>query len=242
MKEFLLACFFVLGSFYSADLTTTSAATAQYEYACILLPNTYLYAAEDPDTGLFVLPQTYYVKVLETGVTHCYVEYAAETDYYRAVRGYCLTSELYFVDFLPERTFVNYTFSLTYKLEGFTGSMVSSGFLSELSRTCAYYGDYRIGSSDYCYVYMDGQFGYVPKPTGVSYPLNYDYLAPEPTEETDPDETKASAGFLTEETLKAVKIVSIAVLSVLGVLTIYLAIRLNAKRKPPQPARDWYEE
>ena len=51
----------------------------------------------------------------------------------------------------------------------------NSSFLTEITLSCVYYGDYRVGSETYCYVLRGEEFGYIPKPSGFSYDPNTEY-------------------------------------------------------------------
>ena len=50
-----------------------------------------------------------------------------------------------------------------------------SAFLTQLKISCAYYGDYTIGSQTYCYVLRGDEFGYVPKPADFTIERNGEY-------------------------------------------------------------------
>ena len=70
---------------------------------------------------------------------------------------------------------------------------VGGGFLDEITATCTYYGDYKIGSKTYCYVLRGDSFGYIPKPETLVYERNPEYeehlVTEPPVEELLPDQT-----------------------------------------------------
>ena len=194
-------------------------------YACVLSEGTYLYAEQSEESGLFLIPNTYYVRILEQGAEYSYVEYAADSGLYKAVRGYCKSEALTPVDFTPARPFVNLTVSLTYRLEG-TSALVG-GDLALVTVEAAYYGDYTVGSAQYCYVCANGKFGYVPRPE-ISYELNDDYLPEAPPVSAETQD------------------VSVSLYILIGALCLWLVfillLSLRPAKKQRAPDNDWYEE
>ena len=141
-------------------------------YACILSPDTYFYAAKSEKSGLFILPQTYYVKILSTADDFCKVEYAADDGVSKKLTGYCKTSELTFVDYTPQTPYFSYTFNLTYYADA---EQKDSPLLDQITLTCVYYGQYTIGATTYCYVLRGDDFGYVPLPDSFQFVTNPEY-------------------------------------------------------------------
>lgn len=150
----------------------TSAPTAG-DYACILSDDVFFYASADGKRGLFLLPKSYYVRLLEYRSDYCKVEYQTDGGNAKRVAGYVQTSALTFVDYVPSRPYLYYTFDLHYKIED--AEQTASSFLTEITLTCVYYGDYLIGSERYCYVLRGDEFGYVPKPLSLSFEENTEY-------------------------------------------------------------------
>lgn len=167
-----------------ATLTTATLTTASAEsstYACVLSKETFLYAEQNENTGLFLIPCTYYVRVTAMGSEFCAVEYQTNSAEYRAVQGYCKTNELHFVDFTPVRPFVYYTLDLTYRLADGGSVLTGENMLTEWTVRAAWYGEYKIGSAVFYYVYANNQFGYVPKTEEVYFEQNTDYEPSSPT-------------------------------------------------------------
>lgn len=160
------------------------------DYACILRDDVYFYADKSERKGLFLLPKTYFVKLLSVNADYCQVEYGSLNAPTKPLIGYCKTEALTFVDYTPTTPYFLQTFDVTYKLDGLTGAP----FLTEVTKTCAYYGNYVVGSTVYCYVLQDGKYGYVPKPDAFYVPENreyYDRLQPnEKDEETETEQPK----------------------------------------------------
>lgn len=255
MKHFILwailpiyflitALLFPFSAFTSANFTPTYAQAASANssvnadlplpgsYACILSDSTFFYSSADGRRGVFLLPKTYYVRLLEYGMEFCKIEYLSDEGEYKKLTGYARTAELTFVDYVPRLPYLYYTFDLSYRIGN--SELNDSSFLTEITVNCVYYGDFLIGSEAYCYVRRGDTFGYVPKPITLSYTSNTeyaDYLAAQallsaPDDETDSQETMD----------KNTSPVQIAILVVVCLLVPLLAALIL---KPPK--RPFYE-
>lgn len=175
LLTFTIACIFALLSALSAPLKVFgSAATPKSgEYACVLQENAFFYSAPDERRGLFLLPATYYVKLLEYGEEYCRIEYLYDGENVKKLLGYAKTSALTFVEYTPVQPYFSYLFEVRYRIE--ENGLTDSTFLNEITLTCAYYGDFKIGSETYCYVLRGGTLGYVPKPANLTIPKNTEY-------------------------------------------------------------------
>lgn len=151
-------------------------------YACVVEDYAYFYASPDESTGLFLLPTTYYVRLLDYGETLSRVEYFYDGATAKKLVGYAKTSALAFVDYVPVTPYFYYTFDLRYSIGDVT---VGDGFLGEITATCTYYGDYNVGSKTYCYVLRDDVFGYVPKPSDLRVKENLEYATYLENQKTD---------------------------------------------------------
>ncbi len=152
---------------YPPTLPTTG------DYACILSNGTFFYATPDENQGLFLLPATYYVRLLDYGSEYCRVEYLYDDSQTKKLVGYARTNELTFVDYIPVRPYFYQTFELSYRIDDTL--VTDSTFLTEITISCTYYGDYKIGSKTYCYVLRGDSFGYVPKPLTLVVRENTEY-------------------------------------------------------------------
>ena len=189
MKKFIcVLCGFLLCVHTLFPLAANPATSARAEgentdpvYACALSHDVYLYAEENENSGLFLIPYTYYVKVLSSGLEYSYVQYSTNTPPYQAVYGYCKSEQLQFVDFTPERPFLYQTIDVVYRLEDYADFFKEDDVFSTMTVSYAYYGDYTVGSSTYWYVCLNGQMGYLPKTADITYELNEDFrpLSPE---------------------------------------------------------------
>ncbi len=143
------------------------------QYAYIHADNAYFYTAQNENSGLFVLPKTYFVKLLSTQSDYCRIEYLYDSEYTQKLTGYAKTSDITPVDFIPNEPYLYFLFDARYTVDG--SSAEEDGFLDQITLTCAYYGDYPIGSKTYCYVLREGSFGYIPKPVDLCYAENHEY-------------------------------------------------------------------
>ena len=107
--------------------------------------------------------------------------------------------------------------------------------VSEITVTCAYYGDYRIGSKTYCYILRGDSFGYIPKPADLTYDENPEYeerlsqnVSGETTDSTDDEEQSGSTSPA-----------QIAILIALCLLVpVLAALILKPPRRPPYEQED----
>ena len=148
-------------------------ATTTGEYACVLVETAFFYASPNEQSGLFLLPASYYVKVLNYGEDYCQIEYLFDGDKVKKLIGYAKTSTLTFVEYTPAEPYLYHLFDVVYRID--EDSLNNSAFLNEIRLTCAYYGEYKIGSKTYCYVLRDGAFGYIPKPSSLRIPYNTEH-------------------------------------------------------------------
>lgn len=156
-----------------AEETQTPAAEV---YAVAARNDVWLYAEENEESGLFLLPYTYYVRVVERGEPFSAVVYGTDEAPYRAVKGYCKTELLTFVGFVPKRPFLKLEVTVTYTVPG-TSSEMGNGTFDEIERSFHYYGTSYLGTRRYYYVLSDGVFDYIPAERDVTFELNTDYLA-----------------------------------------------------------------
>ena len=168
---FLSLC---LGSWFSSTLTASAdAMPKQGDYACILQDETFFYALPEEKRGVFLLPKTYYVRLVEYGESYCKIEYLTDDAHVKKLTGYARTEQLTFVDYVPERPYLVYVFDVKYQIA--ETDKTDSSFLTQLTVTCAYYGDYNVGSETYCYVLRGEEFGYIPKPDTLQFEENTEY-------------------------------------------------------------------
>ena len=198
-------------------------AALEETYAVAAANDVWFYSEPDADKGRFILPFSYYVKVVTDGSPFCKVEYLEDTFGYEKVTGYCLRDELQFVDFVPIRPYLYYTVTVSYTVA--SSSPVGSGKLNTIERNVAFYGTFKHGTEMLCYIYADGEFDYV-SPSAltqkVSYDFNTDYLAPTGG---DAVSTPSEGGGLTG--------IQIAVICIACVAAVVVAFFVLRGKKPP---------
>lgn len=193
------------------------------DYAYIPENNVYFYATPTAYKGVFLLPKTYYVRLLDYQTDFCKIEYLYDDVSVQKLVGYVKTEQVYFVDYVPKRPYLYYLFDVQYTIGD--SSFGDSAFLDKLTVSCAYYGDYRIGSQTYCYVLREGTFGYIPKPDALSFEENTeyaDYLAAQTPPDSSTTESNDASPY------------QIAVLIALCLLVpVLAALILKPPKKPP---------
>ena len=151
----------------------------------------YFYASRDENRGLFLLPESYFVKVLSVDSDYCRIEYLYDDTYAKKLTGYAKTNDLTFVDYTPQTPYLYHIFEVRYTIDD--DFFENDDFLSQITVTCTYYGDYKIGSKTYCYVLRGDSFGYIPKPETLVYERNLEYeehlVTEPPAEEFPPNQT-----------------------------------------------------
>ena len=208
-----------------AEETQTPAAEV---YAVAARNDVWLYAEENEESGLFLLPYTYYVRVVERGEPFSAVVYGTDEAPYRAVKGYCKTALLTFVGFVPKRPFLKLEVTVTYTVPG-TSSEMGNGTFDEIERSFHYYGTSYLGTQRYFYVLSDGVFDYIPPARDDNYELNTDYL----TDVSGPAEEPPVEEEATSSALSGIEIAAL----ILGILAVAaIAFFVLRGRKAPSAA------
>ena len=214
MLPLLLWIYFLFGSILSPTLTAHADTPIAGEYACILQDKTFFYAVPEEKRGVFLLPKTYYVQLVEYGEAFCKIDYLTDGEHVKKLTGYARTEELTFVDYVPQRPYLHYVFDVKYKIDETETS--DSTFLTQLTVTCAYYGDYVVGSQTYCYVLRGEEFGYIPKPETLQYEENTEYAdllqQQDETQSTAPNE-ESPEGNGSFSTLQILLLVGLCILA-----------------------------
>lgn len=203
-------------------------------YACILSDDVFFYATADERRGLFLLPKTYFVKLIEYGTPYSKIEYQQDGEHTRRLVGYVRTERLTFVNFIPKTPYLQKIFDVRYRIDD--EEIQDDSFLTQITVTCAYYGDYTVGSNTYCYVLRDGTFGYIPCPNDFSYAENTEYQ-----EYLDQLAAATPPPTQTETENQTFSPVQIAILIVLCLLVpILAALILKPPKRPPYELEDDY--
>lgn len=168
-----LLCLLYAWNFYFFPFPTPHSAKADSNaYAYVNGSDVYFYTTRDENRGLFLLPKTYFVKILAIEEDFCKIEYLYDDAYYKKLTGYAKTQQLIFVDFTPVRPYLYQLIDLRYTIEG---APTDSSSFNQITVTCAYYGEYKVGSQTYAYVLRNNEFGYVPKPANLNVVENTEY-------------------------------------------------------------------
>lgn len=169
---FLLA---PLALFLSAlPLPAARASAATYDrYAVIYKQNVALFEQPDESTALFVLPYTYFVRILGADGAFTRVEYGSERAPYTAVTGYCRTDDLTPVSFVPQQPYLEYAYRAVFTREDPGGA--GSPELVTYTKEAAYYGEVQKNGCLYYYVFCDGKFLLSPEKSSLDYTLNTEY-------------------------------------------------------------------
>lgn len=201
----------------SAETDGTYAVAAQHDV--------WFYSEANENKGLFILPYSYYVKVLKVSRPFCEVEYLEDAAGYEKITGFCRYDDLLFVDFVPKRPYLHLNLTLVYSLndpEGFEG-----GSLGTYERSVTFYGTYYNGTALKYYVYADNQFAKV-SPSDikeeVKYEYNTDYLTPTSGETSGGNKTSSGEG------LSGIQIAVICIVCAAAVAVAFFVLR---GKKPP---------
>lgn len=224
---FLIAVLFLgAAAIPTAPPTHASAEEEIPLYAVADDSDVWFYTEPNEESGLFLIPYTYYVLVLSRGETFCAVRYLEDVAPYQAVTGYCKTEQLTFVDFVPSRPWLKKQLTVSYRLESAAGGTMGNGSFDVLEKTFLYYGTSYSGTARYYYVLADGVFDYIPAIEDVDYELNTDYqtvVVSEPVPE--PEETA---------NVSALQII-VASLAIAAVVVIAVFVLRGKKTAPQDP-------
>ncbi len=177
--RFLLALLF-----FSPQFHVVTAHADPLRYAVAATSNVWFYSAESEENKLFLIPETYYVRVLNEGEGFTAVEYLVNDGPYRKIMGYCETSALTFVDFIPARPFLRKEITVSYSLPADGGGTDAfEDVFGTIERTFVYYGMRYMSGQRYAYVLLDDTFGYIPIEEEPVFEHNDDFLSvPSPPE------------------------------------------------------------
>lgn len=167
--KFSLFCVIIyITLIFNSNIFAVTATAATYKYARADARDIYFCEKKDLKYALFTIPYTYCVEILSIDGEWYYVKYAEDNGTYRALYGYCLSTNLTPIETPTERKFLSKMVTVTFRADTPSGSLP---VLSELNVTAAFYGTYYSGASAYSYVLYDGNFGYIYG-ANDDYPLN----------------------------------------------------------------------
>lgn len=159
-----------LGFYGAGTLASAEAAEenhARYAYVD-METQAYFCTEKNGDSALFLIPQTYCVEILGEEGDWYKVTYAEDSGVYKALKGYCLKSDVVPCESPLENLYLNLTVKVVYRTDEVTSLLPGLG---SIEFEAAFYGAYEIGKSNCSYVLCNGYFGYIPRSI-EDYPLN----------------------------------------------------------------------
>lgn len=226
MKHLILLLPLLAALLFPAPPLAASAADGRY---AVCEQDVWFYAGASEEERLFLIPDTYYVRVLEEGEVYSTVEYLVDDPPYKKLLGYCRTDQLLFVDFIPVRPYLRKQITVTYTLPE-AGDLGDDAFTS-VERTFVYYGDRYESGQLYLYVLLDGTFGYIPADAPPEYEHNTDYLTAT-SGDGETDQTPAA-----ESPVSATQIVVICLAC--GAAVAITIILMRGKRRQTDEPQDF---
>lgn len=205
------------------------AAAEEERYAVAAQTDVWFYAAENEESGLFLLPFSYYVRVLREGAAYTYVQYQDDVTPYHSLKGYCKTEALTFVDFVPERPFLRKEITAVYRVESGSDPLMGGGSFDKVERTFAYYGTSYLGTARFYYVYADGVFDYIPAAQEIVFDYNTDYL----------EDVSGSGGEEQPPAAEGPSGVQIAVICVIAAACLAVAVLVFRGKRSPSPQEEF---
>ena len=205
------------------------------QYARVEQDDVYFFSQPQESSGVFILPKTYFVKIIGNAGEYYEIEYGSAQQSAAPLTGYCRKSDVAPVDYIPETPYLAYRTSITFSAGDETA--LPDDFITSYTVSADFYGTFFFGSSVYYYVNMEGTFGYVPATVcpPLDYPLNTEHTQTEPSDTANPSEAKTSAA----------NIVLICALSVAALGAIYFLFRPSkaaADRDPFAEDSDQFDE
>jgi hypothetical protein len=183
MKKFVFLGLLIVMTFSIAPMFYSPVITFAEEgqYARVLNQTTYLYNSADTSSPCFLIPETYYVKLIRDDGEYYFVNYQEDlAPYYKAIAGYCKKSDLYMCDYTPSIPYLNYNIDVYDGARGYKSSSLSKvDYLFNNGNPIIYYGKIKINNVLFYYVLAHGEFRcYINSNECVplSYPLNTDPL------------------------------------------------------------------
>lgn len=238
MKKFFAVSALLLAAALAAFAPAAGAAAEAEEtaaYARITEDGVYFYRSADESAGLFILPRTYFVKIVGEAGEYYRVSYLDAADPALSLTGYCRADEVTPVDYIPETPYLNYSVTVTFRAGD--GSGLPDSFFTEYRTDAVYYGEFAYGSATCYYVNLDGSFGYVPAEacSAVSYPENTEHTQTE----TPPAGSGETAG---GRSFGALNVVLVCVLAAAALGALYFLFRPARPKKSGQSGCDETED
>lgn len=218
-------------SLYSSPMKINA---SEYNYARILSEDVELYSDALGQKTLFILPYSYYVKVLTLGLTYSKIAYAPYGENL-SVPYYVKTENLTFVDYTPEAPYPSLQLVTSY-----TTSLFFDNTTKNVSKSIAeqekmlFCGELSVGNVELVYVWCNGDFGYVKKNTllGFTLPLNTDVIITESESTQSEISSEPLSSDSDSEKNEDIKRVAIVLFTCIGAISIVYFIFVPSKKRP----------
>ncbi len=148
----LIFTFILMQSLSPKASITVNAASNNATYAKIL-DNCYFYEKQESSSGMFILPESYYVKILSKGSIFHRVSYLDEDDFATAVQGYVLATSVHIIEnYIPQNPYLQYKVSVTFKINILKTNRVNDTYdspLDEIQIELPFYGISKVNTKVY---------------------------------------------------------------------------------------------
>ncbi len=230
MKRILSLLFFTLMLFsVSLPIGGQTVSAAEGRYAVVPDGDVWFCAGESESSRIFLLPRSYYVRILNEGPLYCRVEYLEDEGPYKKITGYCKTEDIIAVDYIPVRPYLKKEITLSYSLPA-AGSGGLGGSFSSVEKTFVYYGQRYEGAKLYYYVLADGTFDFIAADAELAYEENTDYL-----DYLAAQDTAAQGGEVAKPEAGGMNAAMIVVVCIACVAAVAVAVFVIRGKKPAPP-------
>ncbi len=215
----------------------TAVSAAEERYAVVPDGDVWFYAGETESSRVFLLPRTYYVKLLGEGDGYYRAEYLVDEAPYKKLTGYCKKEDVIPVDYIPVRPYLKKEITLSYSLPTSGGTGGLGGSFSSVEKTFVYYGQRYEGAELYYYVLSDGTFDYIPAKSELVFEQNTDYL-----DYLAAQGTMGSGGDTASTTEKGISAAVIVVICLASAAAVAVAVLLVRGKKQTAAEDDQPED
>lgn len=220
--------------FSGCEFNFVSAENIVPDYGQIVTEDCCFYADASLKIVKFILPYSYYVKIVSVGTEASRVVYRSEDQTCPSAEGYVKNVCLGFNEVLPDSLYPEPTLRLkTDEVVFGDKSLTSPKAVVVAGSSARYYGEIKIDGSDYLYVYVNGYVGYVRKDGFISFdiPLNKVELLPDDNDDKTENSSTEKLYEETEKNFSPSEIIVVAVIIVVGLTLLVFALKPSDKRR-----------
>ena len=158
MKRFIavLVSLMLFAAIPAASSVKVSAASSGFARSATTV--SYFYKEKNNSSLLFAVPYGYCIEILRDDGDWYFARYANDSGIYREKLGYCRKEQFSPVEGVPTVTYLYKTVSVKFTPDNVSDVLPALG---EISLEAAYYGALTVGTTNYAYVYCQGNFGYI---------------------------------------------------------------------------------